>query len=238
MTMNLFGRLSILAVVVFLASCGSREGARLELFVYSEDDRVIWETQRVLYQRLVDSVGGPLADVRTAYFPEMRKLVFEITAGAPRREALEYLYETRGEYRLSAADEDGEPVDWITNSDIAGAEGGRSFRTAMVFVSLGPEATHRVAEISGEHIGARIEASLDGDPLHASTLTWPMGRFYDFEVENVERAQLLAIVLSHGALPAEVIDYADPQVAAQIDVDVEYGGHAAASATSSDSDSL
>lgn len=236
MTMNLLGRLSILAVVVLLASCGSREGARLELFVDSVDERVIWQTQGVLYRRLVDSVGGPLADVRTAYFPEMRKLVFEITAGAPPRESLEYLYETRGEYRVYANDEDGNPVDWITNGDIAGAEGGRSFRTAMVFVSLGPEATRRVAEISGDNIGTRIEASLDGDFLHESTVTWPMGRFYDFEVENVERAKLLGIVLTHGALPVEVIDYADPQVAAMIDVNVEYGGSAAASAAASESE--
>ena len=106
----------------------------------------------------------------------------------------------------------------------------------MVFVSLGPEATQRVAEVSAERIGARIEASLDGDYLHASTLTWPMGRYYDFEVENVEQARLLAIVLSHGALPVEVIDYADPQVAARISVDVEYGGAAAIGAAASDSE--
>ncbi len=128
MTMNLFGRLSILAVVVLLSSCGPREGARLELFVDSVDERVIWQVQSVLYRRLVDSVGGPLADVRTSYFPELRKLVFEITAGAPRRESLEFLYQTRGEYRVFAAGSDDD--DWITNADIAAAEGGRSFRTA------------------------------------------------------------------------------------------------------------
>ncbi len=216
MTMNLFGRLSILAVVVFLSSCGPREGARLELFVDSVDERVIWQTQSILYRRLVDSVGGPLADVRTAYFPDLRKLVFEITAGAPRREALEYLYETKGEYRVSAVSGDDEAADWITNGDIAAAEGGRSFRTAMVFVSLGPEATERVGEISSENIGTRIEASLDGDYLHESTVTWRMGRFYDFEVESVERAKLLATVLSHGALPVDVMDYSDPRIAEEL----------------------
>ena len=234
MTMNLFGRLSIVAVAVLLASCAPREGARLELFVDSVDERVIWQTQSVLYRRLVDSVGGPLADVRTAYFPEMRKLVFEITAGAPRPEALRYLYETRGEYRVFASDGDGGVVDWITNGDIAAAEGGRSFRTAMVFVSLGPEATQRVGEISGENIGTRIEASLDGDFLHASTVTWPMGRFYDFEVENVERAELLGIVLTHGALPVDVIDYADSMAALESDVEDAQGGAAAASAGASE----
>ena len=206
MTMNLFGRLSILAVVVLLSSCGPREGARLELFVDSVDERVVWQVQSVLYRRLVDSVGGPLADVRTSYFPELRKLVFEITAGAPRRESLEFLYRTRGEYRLAPP---GSEEDWITNSDIATAEGGRSFRTAKVFVGLGPEATERIGAISGENIGARIEASLDGNFLHASTVTWRMGRFYDFDVENVEQARMVAIVLTHGALPVDVVDYGE-----------------------------
>ncbi len=232
MTMNLFGRLSILAVVALLASCGSREGARLELFVDSVDERVIWQTQSILYRRLVDSVGGPLADVRTSYFPEHRKLVFEITAGAPPRESLEYLYETRGEYRVFATDDDGEAVDWITNGDIAAAEGGRSFSTALVFVSLGPEATERVGEISGDNIGTRIEASLDGDYLHESTVTWPMGRFYDFEVERVERAKLLAIVLNHGALPVDVIDYADPRIAEVLVAAAEGSGNGSASSAS------
>ena len=215
MTTKILGRLSLLAVSALLASCGPREGARLELSVGSEDQQVIQQTQRILYARLSDSVGSLLGDVRTAYFPGLRKLVFEITAGAPAANTLRYLYETRGEYRVFATDESGETVDWITNRDIVAADGGKGSNGPTVFLGLGADATRRVGEISAEHIGATIQSSLDGQLIFEKTVTWPIGRFYQFEVEDIEQARLLAIVLRHGALPVEVTDYAVPDAPLQ-----------------------
>ena len=131
----------ILALMAPLASCApSHEGARLELSVGSEDAQVIRATQQILYARLRDASGGRLADVRTSYIAETKRLVFQIMHSSPGADALRYLYQTRGEYRVYETDEAGERVDWITNGDIDSASGGRSKRDAKVFIGLGPQA--------------------------------------------------------------------------------------------------
>ena len=128
--------LCVLAAVTMLASCTpAREGARLELSVASDNSDVLRYVQRILYARLSDASGGMLANVRTSYFPDTKKLVFDIMHSAPSPEGLRYLYETQGDYRVFATDGDGEDVDWITNSDISSVSGGRSKRDAKVFVA-------------------------------------------------------------------------------------------------------
>jgi preprotein translocase subunit SecD len=197
-------RLILITSAIGLASCEARPGARLELSVASDDAGVIRQTQAILYNRLRELSGGILVDVRTGYFPEMKKLVYEITAGAPSQEALEYLYTTRGEYRVFVAEGDGEVTDWITNQDIADADSGRASRGPTVFVGLSPLSARRVAEVSGEYIGTTVQSSLDGRVIYETTLTWPIQRFYQFEVETLEKAEMLAAVLKYGALPVEV----------------------------------
>ncbi len=199
--------LSIVVVLVLatgLASCEARPGARLELAIASEDAGVIRRAQAVLYNRLREASGGYLADVRTAYFPEMKKLVYEIAAGAPGKDALKYLYETRGEYRVFITDEDGEATDWITNEDVADADAGKARRGPTVFVGLAPLSARRVADVSGDYIGTTIHTSLDGELIYETTLTWPIQRFYQFEVGTLEEAEVLAVVLKFGALPTDV----------------------------------
>ena len=210
-------RWSLLAVLALLASCESRQGARLELSVGSADSQVINYVQRILYARLRDAAGGRLADVRTAYFAELDKLVFEIAARAPDEVALRYLYETRGDYRVYVTDENGKRTDWITNRDIVAADAGRARKGPTVFVGLGPEATRRVKEVSADQVGTTIRSSLDGELIYETTLTWPMGRFYQFEVGDLAEARMLAVVLRHGVLPAAVTRWeggtADPVAA-------------------------
>jgi preprotein translocase subunit SecD len=206
---NALVRSIVIASLVVLASCEARPGARLELAVASDDAGVIRQVQAILYNRLREATGGIFGDVRTSYFPELNKLVYEITAGAPRPEALEYLYSTRGEYRVFVAGEDGEVTDWITNQDVADADSGHASRGPTVFVGLSPLAARRVAEVSGDYIGATIQASLDGEFLYATTLTWPIQRFYQFEVASMEEAEMLASVLKYGALPVDVVAWGD-----------------------------
>jgi hypothetical protein len=202
-------RLILITSAIGLASCEARPGARLELSVASDDAGVIRQTQAILYNRLRELSGGMLVDVRTGYFPEMKKLVYEITAGAPSQDALEYLYTTRGEYRVFVAEGDGEVTDWITNQDIADADSGRASRGPTVFVGLSPLSARRVAEVSGEYIGTTVQSSLDGRVIYETTLTWPIQRFYQFEVETLEKAEMLAAVLKYGALPVEVLPWTD-----------------------------
>ena len=204
---NALVRSIIIAFLVALASCDARPGARLELAVASDDAGVIRQVQAILYNRLREATGGIFGDVRTSYFPELNKLVYEITAGAPGPEALEYLYSTRGEYRVFVADDEGETTDWITNQDIADADSGQASSGPTVFVGLSPLAARRVAEVSGDYIGATIQASLDGEFLYAQTLTWPIQRFYQFEVASMEEAEMLASVLKFGALPTDVVPW-------------------------------
>ena len=199
--------LSIVVVVIVatgLASCEARPGARLELTIASDDASVIRRTQAVIYKRLREASGGYIADVRTAWFPELKKLVYEITSGAPAGDALQYLYETRGEYRVFITDEDGEATDWITNQDVADADAGKARRGPTVFVGLAPLSARRVAEVSGEYIGSTVHTSLDGELIYETTLTWPIQRFYQFEVGTLEEAEMLAVVLKFGALPTDV----------------------------------
>ncbi len=194
----------VLVLAAGLASCEARPGARLELAVASEDAGVIRRVQAVMYNRLREASGGYLADVRTSYFPEAKKLVYEIAAGAPGRDALRYLYETRGEYRVFITDEDGEATDWITNEDVADADAGKARRGPTVFVGLAPLSARRVAEVSGDYIGTTVQTSLDGELIYKTTLTWPIQRFYQFEVGTLEEAEMLAVVLKFGALPTDV----------------------------------
>lgn len=199
--------LSIVVVVIVatgLASCEARPGARLELTIASDDASVIRRTQAVIYNRLREASGGYIADVRTAWFPELKKLVYEITSGAPAGDALQYLYETRGEYRVFITDEDGEATDWITNQDVADADAGKARRGPTVFVGLAPLSARRVAEVSGDYIGSTVHTSLDGELIYETTLTWPIQRFYQFEVGTLEEAEMLAVVLKFGALPTDV----------------------------------
>ena len=202
-------RLIPVVAAIGLASCDARPGARLELSVASEDDGVIRQTQAILYNRLREASGGILGDVRTGYFPEVKKLVYEITAGAPGPDALEYLYATRGEYRVFVADSEGETTDWITNQDIADADAGRASRGPTVFVGLSPLAARRVAKVSEEFVGTTIRSALDGELLYETTLTWPIQRFYQFEVGSLEEAELLAAVLKYGALTADVVPWTE-----------------------------
>ncbi len=194
----------VLVVATGLASCEARPGARLELSIASDDASVIRRTQAVIYNRLRDASGGYMADVRTGYFPEMKKLVYEIAAGAPGKDALRYLYETRGEYRVFITDENGEATDWITNEDVADADAGKARRGPTVFVGLAPLSARRVADVSGDYIGTTIQTSLDGELIYETTLTWPIQRFYQFEVGTLEEAEMLAVVLKFGVLPTEV----------------------------------
>lgn len=199
----------VLVLAAGLASCEARPGARLELAVASEDAGVIRRVQAVMYNRLREASGGYLADVRTAYFPEVKKLVFEIAAGAPGKDSLRYLYETRGEYRVFITDEDGEATDWITNKDVADADAGKARRVPTVFVGLAPLSARRVAEVSGDYIGTTVQTSLDGELIYESTLTWPIQRFYQFEVGSLEEAEMLAAVLKFGALPTELSEWSE-----------------------------
>ena len=199
--------LSIVVVLVLaagLASCEARPGARLELAVASEDTSVIKRVQAVIYNRLREASGGYIADVRTSYFPDTKKLVYEIAVGAPGKDALRYLYETRGEYRVFITDENGEATDWITNEDVVDADAGKARRGPTVFVGLAPLSARRVAEVSGDYIGTTIQTSLDGELIYQTTLTWPIQRFYQFEVGSLEEAEMLAVVLKFGALPTDV----------------------------------
>ena len=200
--------LCVLAAVTMLASCTpAREGARLELSVASDNSDVIRYVQRILYARLSDASGGMLADVRTSYFPDTKKLVFDIMHSAPSPEGLRYLYETQGDYRVFATDGDGEDVDWITNSDISSVSGGRSKRDAKVFVGLNGSAARRVADVSWSNVGETIKTSLDGELIYETEVTWTMGPFYSFDVETVDKAKLMAAVLRYPALPTEVKPY-------------------------------
>ena len=193
-----------LSIAIGLASCEARPGARLELSIGSKYASVIRRTQAVIYNRLREASGGYMADVRTGYFPEVNKLVYEIAAGAPSANALRYLYETRGEYRVFITDDDGEATDWITNEDVADADAGKARRGPTVFVGLAPLSARRVAEVSGDYIGTTVQSSLDGDLIYETTLTWPIQRFYQFEVGTLEEAEMLAVVLKFGALPTDV----------------------------------
>ena len=201
-------RLGVLAAMATLVSCTpSREGARLELSVASDNSDVIRYVQRILYARLSDASGGMLADVRTSYFPDTKKLVFDIMHSAPSPEGLQYLYQTRGDYRVFATDGDGEPVEWITNSDISSVSGGRSKRDAKVFVGLNGSAARRVADVSWNNVGETIKTSLDGELIYETEVTWTMGPFYSFDVETVDKAKLMAAVLRYPALPTEVTPF-------------------------------
>ena len=82
MTRVLLGFIPVVAAIG-LASCEARPGARLELSIASEDAGVIKQAQAILYNRIREASGGILGDVRTGYFPEEKKLVYEIAAGAP-----------------------------------------------------------------------------------------------------------------------------------------------------------
>lgn len=208
MRQGLAQRLCVLAAVTMLASCTpAREGARLELSVASDNSDVIRYVQRILYARLSDASGGMLADVRTSYFPDTKKLVFDIMHSAPSAEGLRYLYETRGDYRVFATDGEGEDVNWITNSDISSVSGGRSKRDAKVFVGLNGSAARRVADVSWSNVGETIKTSLDGELIYETEVTWTMGPFYSFDVETVDKAKLMAAVLRYPALPTEVKPY-------------------------------
>ncbi len=208
MKLGIVRRLGALFAVVLLASCTpSREGARLELSVASDDRDVIRYVQRILYARLSDSSGGMLSDVRTSYLPDSKKLVFDIMHSAPDADGLRYLYETTGEYRVFATDSDGEAVDWITNADISAVSGGRSKSEARVFVGLKGDAARRLGDVSWKNVGETIKTSLDGELIHEMEVTWKMGSFYSFDVDSVDRAKLMAAVLRYPALPTEVAPY-------------------------------
>ncbi len=210
MTKDIAKRLGVLATAILMASCGpSGAGARLELSVASDNRDVIRYVQRILYARLSDSSGGMLADVRTSYLPDSKKLVFDIMHSAPDDDGLRYLYETTGEYRVFGTNGEGEPVDWITNDDISSVSGGRSKSEARVFVGLKGNAARRVGEVSWNNVGETIKTSLDGELIHEMEVTWRMGSFYSFDVDSVDKAKLMAAVLRYPALPAEVTPY-DP----------------------------
>ena len=208
MTKGTLKHLGILTAVVFLASCGpSREGARLELSVASDNSEVIRYVQRILYARLSDASGGMFSDVRTSYFPDTKKLVFDIMHSAPEADGLRYLYETRGDYRVFATDGEGEDIDWITNSDISSVSGGRSKSDAKVFVGLNGSAARRVADVSWQNVGETIRTSLDGELIYETEVSWKMGPYYSFDVETVDKAKLMAAILRYPALPTEVAPY-------------------------------
>ena len=199
-------RLSLLLASVLLASCGpgSSPGARLELSVASDNRDVIRYVQRILYARLSDASGGMLSDVRTSYFEDSEKLVFDIMHSAPDADGLRYLYETKGDYRVSATGSDGQPVDWITNGDILSVSGGRSKSEGRVFVRLKGDAAERVGEVSWENVGEIIKTSLDGELIHEAEVTWRMGAYYSFDVNSIDEAKWMAAILRYPTLPADV----------------------------------
>ncbi len=212
MSIRQAARIAWIFILLPLSSCvPAGEGARLELAVGTDNMQVIRFAQQVLYARLRDASGGGMSDVRTSYFADSNKLVFDIMHSSPGVDALRYLYGTRGEYRVFTTDDSGKEVDWITNQDIASTEGGRSMRDAKVFVGLRAGAARRVEEESADLIGSKIQASLDGDLIHESTVTWPLQRYYSFDVDSVEHAKLMAIVLRYPALPAEITEISAPK---------------------------
>lgn len=203
-------RFGVLVAAVLMASCGpAGPGARLELSVASDNRDVIRYVQRILYARLSDSSGGRLSDVRTTYFPDSDKLVFDIMHSAPDTDGLRFLYETKGEYRVFATDGDGEPYDWITNGDILSVSGGRSKSEGRVFVRLTDEAARRVGDVSSKNVGEIIKTSLDGELIGEMKVIWTMGSYYSFEVDSIDRAKLVAAVLRYPELPAVVKPFDD-----------------------------
>lgn len=193
----------ILVLLTGLAACG--EGARLELSVASEDPDVIRRTQAVLYYRLTEATRNPFANVRTGYFPESKKLVFEYDRSAPDPDSLRYLYETKGDYRLWSVDAEGEDVDWITNFDIYTVEASRSGGNGQVFIALNIDSATRLQELSLENVGATVRSTLDGDPFQELNINAPVyGRYFQFDLPSEIEAKNLAIVLRSGVLPAPV----------------------------------
>lgn len=194
--------LTILAATLAVSACG--EGARLELAVASDDPEVIRHTQAVLYYRLSEATRNPFANLATGYFPDTGKLVFEYDRSAPDPASLEYLYTTRGDVRFWSTDVNGEELQWIGNGDIETAESSKG----EVFLAFRYDALERIDEVSSANLGVTLKSELDGRRLQDVVIGYPIGRYFEVEVNDEVAARNLAIVLRSGPLPAAVSEYA------------------------------
>lgn len=194
--------MTMLAATLAVSACG--DGARLELTVASEDPEVIRRTQAVLYYRLSEATRNPFANLATGYFPDTGKLVFEYDRSAPDAASLEYLYTTRGDVRFWSTDANGEELQWIGNADIETAESSKD----EVFLAFRYDALERIDEVSAANLGVTLKSEVDGERLRDVVIGYPIGRYFEFDVDDEIAARNLAIVLRSGPLPVAVSEYA------------------------------
>ena len=194
-----------LLATLAVSGCGG-EGARLELTVASDDPEVIRRTQAVLYYRLSEATRNPFANLATGYFPETGKLVFEYDRSAPDAASLEYLYSTRGDVRFWSTGANGEELQWIDNGDIETAESSKG----DVFLAFRYDSLERIDEVSSANLGATLKSELDGERLQEVVIGYPIGRYFEVDVEDEATARNMAIVLRSGPLPVAVSEYAAP----------------------------
>lgn len=127
-------------------------------------------------------------------------LRFTFHRGAPDARTLAFLAGNRGEFTVRTR---GGAI-WFTDRDIVRATAGVSAQQGLVRISVTPDATRRVRELSQRAVGHTAEVMLDGRVLTTPRVTMPLGGHLEVLVGDVREARQVATILRHGRLPAGV----------------------------------
>ncbi len=194
-------RLTLLSAVFFLG-CESEPTVTLELVINNSDPAVIAECQLVLETRFNGALPSILASVESSNTAS--QLVFKFMNAAPDSASIDYLYKTPGRFSAYLVNEDGTFSVWFTEQDIEYSTAGRRGDVVTIQVQLDEDAGRRVMDLSSQIVGRIVRSTLDGRLLLEAKVMAPFGRRIDFTAPDADKADLLAIILSSGPLPAVV----------------------------------
>jgi hypothetical protein len=201
---------SVVVLVAALQACTLGPDTELTLEVQSSDPAVVARAARVLSARFREFRPSLVSSSKFAI--EGSTIRFTFRNGAPEPEIVEYLYSTRGHFRAAlASDQFGEP--WLTDGDVSEAHVTYQDSMPALAVRLTPEAGQRLTQLTTDNVGQVVRMTLDGETLMEARIQGVFGERFmitgqDSE-EDIRRA--LTVVLTTGALPADVRAFARPR---------------------------
>jgi len=194
---------SIVVLVAALQACTFGPDTELALVVDSNDPAVVEQTASVLATRFNEFRPSLFSYAELAIEGSM--LHFTFKNGAPEPKVLEYLYSTPGRVRAALVSERfGKP--WFTDGDIRDAHVTYQNSTRALAIRLTPEAGQRLLQLTTDNVGEVVRTTLDGETLMEARILGVFGERFLIQGQELEPGLdlALAVILTTGALPAEV----------------------------------
>lgn len=193
----------LLVLILLLSGCNRQPSVVLALKVESTNPQTVAACRNILEKRFKEILPTLFSSVNSTI--KGSTISFQFRNGAPGPADLDYLISTPGRLVASLHNPTGHGNTWFTDEDIEFASTSKSNGEMFITLKLTEKAGKYLKRVTSQHIGDRIDVTLDGKNILRAVIQDSMGRYSQFTAPDPDKAVDLATILLHGHLPAKIV---------------------------------